>query len=78
MCVAFLLAHNALYTAFLHLIARFHILPADGQTAEAMDAYKGLEPGVFVATPRHFRAKFIPREGAERLHRWLDYPDEGM
>ncbi|KAF4119664.1 3-hydroxyphenylacetate 6-hydroxylase [Geosmithia morbida] len=78
MCVAFLLAHNALYTAFLHMIARYHILPAEGQTAEAMDALEGLEPGVFVATPKHFHARFVPREGPEKLQAWLDHPDSKM
>ena len=74
MCIAFLLAHNVLYTAFLHLIARFHILPTEGQGPDAIHALDGLEPGSFVATPKYFRARFMPREGKE-LVRWLDNPD---
>lgn len=37
MCVAFHLAHRALYTVFLHLISRFHILPEEGTTAAQID-----------------------------------------
>ncbi|KAI1077228.1 cytochrome P450 [Whalleya microplaca] len=74
MCVASHLAHNALYTAFLHLIAHFRILPAEGETAEAIDPLKGLKGMTFVATPRGWRARFVPREG-EKLAAWLDNPD---
>lgn len=72
MCVASHLAHNALYTVFLHLIAKYHILPADGTTAEEIDPLRGLEGLAFVATPRGTRARFVPREGAEKLQKWLD------
>lgn len=66
------LAHNALYTVFLHLIAKFHILPADGTTQEEIHPLRGLEGLSFVATPRGARAKFVPREGSEKLQSWLD------
>lgn len=71
MCVASLLAHNALYTVFLHLIARFHILPAEGTTAEEIDPLKGLKGRTFVGTPKGFQARFVPREG-EKLQAWLE------
>lgn len=74
MCVASHLAHNALYTVFLHLIAKYHILPADGTTREEIHPLRGLEGLSFVATPRGSRAKFVPREGAEKLQAWLDNP----
>ncbi|KAI1773191.1 cytochrome P450 [Hypoxylon cercidicola] len=73
MCVASHLAHNALYTVFLHLIAHFHILPAEGETAEAIDPLRGLKGMSFVATPRGWRARFVPREG-EKLAAWLESP----
>ncbi|KAI0179855.1 cytochrome P450 [Hypoxylon sp. FL1284] len=73
MCVASHLAHNALYTVFLHLIAHFRILPAEGETAEAIDPLKGLRGMTFVGTPRGWRARFVPREG-EKLAAWLDEP----
>lgn len=75
MCVASHLAHNALYTVFLHLIAHFHILPAEGETVEAIDPIKGLKGFSFVGTPRGWRARFVPREGGEKLAAWLDSPD---
>ncbi|CAI6094500.1 unnamed protein product [Clonostachys chloroleuca] len=71
MCVASLLAHKALYTVFLHIIAKFQILPADGETAEAIDPLAGLKGFTFVGTPRGFRARFVPRDG-EKLKAWLD------
>lgn len=75
MCVAALLAHNALYTAFLHLIARFHILPSADQGPDAIHPLDGLEPGSFVATPKYFTARFVPRDGNTALLKWLDNPD---
>ncbi|RMJ10345.1 hypothetical protein CDV36_010037 [Fusarium kuroshium] len=74
MCVASLLAHRALYTVFLHLIARFQIFPASGTTDEEIDPLKGLKGRSFVATPRGFRARFVPREG-QKLESWLQKPD---
>ncbi|KAI0122757.1 cytochrome P450 [Daldinia grandis] len=74
MCVASHLAHNALYTVFLHLIAHFRILPAEGETIEAIDPIKGLKGMAFVGTPRGWRARFIPREGGKLLA-WLESPD---
>ncbi|OTB10519.1 hypothetical protein K445DRAFT_252780 [Daldinia sp. EC12] len=74
MCVASHLAHNALYTVFLHLIAHFRILPAEGETIEAIDPIKGLKGMAFVGTPRGWRARFVPREG-EKLTAWLESPD---
>ncbi|KAI2465946.1 cytochrome P450 [Annulohypoxylon bovei var. microspora] len=73
MCVASHLAHNALYTVFLHLIAHFRILPAEGETIDAIDPINGLQGRSFVGTPRGWRARFVPREG-EKLAAWLDLP----
>lgn len=72
MCVAALLAHNALYTAFLHLIAHFQILPSAGQGTDAIHPLDGLEPSSFVATPKYFTAKFVPRKGNATLRRCLE------
>ncbi|KAM5375396.1 hypothetical protein ACJZ2D_005957 [Fusarium nematophilum] len=76
MCVASLLAHNALYIVFLHLIAHFEIFPAQGATADEIDPIKGLKGRSFVGIPRGVRARFAPREG-QRLKAWLDNPDTG-
>lgn len=73
MCVASHLAHNALYTVFLHLIAKFRILPAEGETAEAIDPIAGLKGKSFVGTPRGWRARFVPREG-DKIDSWLENP----
>lgn len=70
MCVASLLAHNALYTVFLHLISRFEIFPADGETAEAIDPLAGLKGRMFVGTPKGYRARFVPRD--QKLEAWLE------
>ncbi|OHF02342.1 hypothetical protein CORC01_02335 [Colletotrichum orchidophilum] len=75
MCVASHLAHSALSTAFLHLIARFNILPADGTDSVEIDPIKGLKGLSFVATPKGFQAKFVPRDGAG-LGPWLENPNE--
>lgn len=64
MCVASLLAQNALYTVFLHLIAHFHILPAEGSTSMDIHPLKGLKGRSFVATPRGTHARFVPRDEA--------------
>lgn len=74
MCVASHLAHNALYTVFLHLIAKFRILPAEGETAEAIDPIAGLKGKSFVSSPRGLRARFIPREG-DKINAWLENRD---
>lgn len=71
MCVASHLAHNALYTVFLHLIARYKIVPAENTTEEEIDPLRGLKGLTFVGTPRGWRAKFVPREGDE-LEAWLN------
>jgi 3-hydroxyphenylacetate 6-hydroxylase len=76
MCVAFNLAHKALYTVFLHLIAHYHVLPADGTTVEEIDPLLGLRGLNFVAAPRGYRARFVPRE-AEKLGIWLSQPNGG-
>ncbi|KAI1086277.1 cytochrome P450 [Rostrohypoxylon terebratum] len=73
MCVASHLAHKALYTVFLHLIAHFRILPSEGETIDAIDPIKGLQGISFVGTPRGWRARFVPREG-EKLAAWLEIP----
>ncbi|KAK1625601.1 cytochrome P450 [Colletotrichum phormii] len=77
MCVASHLAHGALYTAFLHLIAQFNILPADSKTSVEIDPIKGLNGLSFVATPKGFQAKLVPRDGAG-LESWLESPDESL
>ncbi|KAF7559927.1 hypothetical protein G7046_g4222 [Stylonectria norvegica] len=78
MCVASLLAQNALYNVFLHLIARFQILPAAGKTsAEEIDPIKGLKGLAFVGTPKGFQARFVPRDG-QQLEQWLEKPDSGL
>ncbi|KAJ9145063.1 Cytochrome P450 [Pleurostoma richardsiae] len=71
MCVASHLAHNALYTVFLHLIARFQIFPAEGKSADEIDPIAGLKGRAFVGTPRGFQARFVPRDG-QKLEGWLD------
>jgi 3-hydroxyphenylacetate 6-hydroxylase len=71
MCVASHLAHNALYTVFLHLIARFQIFPAKGKSANEIDPIAGLKGRAFVSTPRGFQARFVPRDG-QKLEGWLD------
>ncbi|KAK5115402.1 hypothetical protein LTR85_009862 [Meristemomyces frigidus] len=74
-CVAQHLAHRALYTVFLHLITKFHILPPDATSAHVIDPLKDLrDPETFVAEPRDFTAKLVPREG-EKLSMWLSSPD---
>lgn len=75
MCVASLLAHNALYTVYLHLIANYKILPASGQTAEEIDPIKGLKGLAFVGAPRGYQARFEPRNGQVKLESWLNKPD---
>ncbi|KAL0940399.1 uncharacterized protein CTRU02_203162 [Colletotrichum truncatum] len=75
MCVASHLAHNALYTAFLHLIAHFQMLPADGKTSDEIDPIKGLKGITFVATPKGARARFVPRQG-KTLGTWLNSTDK--
>lgn len=74
MCVASLLAHNALYTVFLHLVAKFQIFPADGKRAEEAEPLKGLRELAFVGNPKGFQAKFVPREGSG-LPEWLERPN---
>ena len=71
MCVASHLAHNALYTVFLHLIAHYRILPAEGEGQDAIDPLEGLRAKEsFVATPRGWKARFLPRD-KKRLEAWL-------
>ncbi|KAL3295879.1 transmembrane amino acid transporter [Colletotrichum asianum] len=76
MCVASHLAHNALYTAFLHLIAHFEIFPADGQSSDEIDPIKGLKGLAFVATPKGSRARFVPRRDME-LESLLNSREDG-
>ena len=77
MCVASHLAQNALYTVFLHLIARFQIFPAEGKNADEIDPLTGLKSLAFVGTPKGFQARFVPRDG-NRLESWLDKPDSSI
>ena len=77
MCVAFHLAHKALYTAFLHLIAHFEISPAEGKTDDEINPLGGLNAmDAFIGAPRGWKAKLVPRKGAD-LGAWLERPDEG-
>lgn len=71
MCVASLLAQNALYTVFLHLIAHFRVEPATGSSNEEIDPLLGLKGRSFVATPRGCEARFVPRDEAS-LQTWLE------
>ena len=73
MCIANHLAHKALYTAFLHIVAHFHVLPAaDGlHDPHVIDPLEGLlEKESFVATPRTHRVRLVPRD-LERTRRML-------
>jgi 3-hydroxyphenylacetate 6-hydroxylase len=65
MCIANHLAHKALYTAFLHLIAHFEILPATENIDDpyVIDPLEGLlQKESFVATPRNCAARLVPRD----------------
>ncbi|RDL40198.1 Uncharacterized protein BP5553_00177 [Venustampulla echinocandica] len=66
MCVASHVSHNALYTVYLHLIAHFQICAVEGETSKAaLDPLEALaDVEGTAATPRTFRAKFIPRDRA--------------
>jgi 3-hydroxyphenylacetate 6-hydroxylase len=65
-----------LYTAFLHLIAKFRVLPPEDRTSGVIDPLRDLrDNGTFIATPRDFEARLIPREGEEELRKWLDHPN---
>jgi 3-hydroxyphenylacetate 6-hydroxylase len=71
-CVASHLAHNSLYTVFLHLIAHFKIEPVDGEGAEAINPLNGLKRKEgMIGTPTGFKAKFTPRD-EKHLVAWLD------
>ncbi|KAH8691991.1 cytochrome P450 [Talaromyces proteolyticus] len=63
MCVASNLAHKALYLAFLHLIAHFHILPADeGQPKGVAHPIDGASDSRITSTsPKITKARFVPR-----------------
>jgi 3-hydroxyphenylacetate 6-hydroxylase len=66
MCVASHVSHNALYTVYLHLLAHFEIRPVEGETSESaidpLESLKDVEGTA--ATPRKFKARFIPRNKA--------------
>lgn len=65
MCIANHLAHKALYTAFLHLIAHFEILPAgdSADNSHAIDPIEGLlQKESFVATPATSTVRLVPRD----------------
>lgn len=65
MCIANHLAHKALYTAFLHLIAHFEILPAAASEGDphVLDPLEGLlHKESFVATPRTCNVRLVPRD----------------
>ncbi|KAF4996944.1 hypothetical protein FDECE_12267 [Fusarium decemcellulare] len=73
MCIANHLAHKALYTAFLHLIAHFEILPAveAADDPHVLDPVEGLlHKESFVATPRNCTVRLVPRD-IERTKRVL-------
>lgn len=64
-CIANHLAHKALYTAFLHLIAHFEILPAEASTNDpyVLHPLEGLlRKESFVATPRNRAVRLVPRD----------------
>jgi 3-hydroxyphenylacetate 6-hydroxylase len=63
-CIANHLAHKALYTAFLHLIAHFEILPAEASINDphVLHPLEGLlQKESFVATPRNRTVRLVPR-----------------
>ncbi|KAI1382926.1 cytochrome P450 [Hypoxylon trugodes] len=64
MCVANHLAHKALYTVFLHLIAHFEILPTEGLHDPLIDdPLEGVsEKEQFVSAPRGRTARLVPRD----------------
>ena len=72
-CIANHLAHKALYTAFLHLIAHFHVLPAAASADDphVLDPVEGLlQKESFVATPRNRTVRLVPRD-LERTKRFF-------
>lgn len=75
MCIANHLAHKALYTAFIHLIAHFEVLPATETMGDPhiLDPVEGLlQKEAFVATPRYRTARLVPRD-LERTKRVLGW-----
>ncbi|CAI6088004.1 unnamed protein product [Clonostachys chloroleuca] len=67
MCIANHLAHKALYTAFLHLISHFQVLPAVNNLNDptTIDPLEGLlDKESFVATPKTQFVRLIPRDVA--------------
>uniref|UniRef100_A0A8H7N1A1 3-hydroxyphenylacetate 6-hydroxylase n=1 Tax=Bionectria ochroleuca TaxID=29856 RepID=A0A8H7N1A1_BIOOC len=67
MCIANHLAHKALYTAFLHLISHFKVLPAVNNLNDptTIDPLEGLlDKESFVATPKTQFVRLIPRDVA--------------
>lgn len=65
MCIANHLAHKALYTAFLHLIAHFEVLPTPESVGDptVIDPLEGLQnKASFVATPGCSTVRLIPRD----------------
>ncbi|KAI0886558.1 cytochrome P450 [Annulohypoxylon maeteangense] len=73
MCAASNLVHKSLYTGFLHLLAHFRIVPAEGETIDAAHPINGSKGPSAMMAPRAWRARFLPREG-ERLAVWLEQP----
>jgi 3-hydroxyphenylacetate 6-hydroxylase len=76
MCIANHLAHKALYTAFLHLVAHFEVLPAPESAEDPfiIDPLEGLlDKESFVAIPRNYSVKLVPRDLA-RTKRMLGLP----
>ncbi|KAG0652783.1 3-hydroxyphenylacetate 6-hydroxylase [Hyphodiscus hymeniophilus] len=67
MCVASHVANQGLYMAFLHLVATYELLPADGVVdAAVVDPMRGIEDvRATRAGPKGVKVRFVPR--AEKL-----------
>jgi cytochrome P450 len=64
MCVASYVSNQGLYMAFLHLIATYEVLPADGKRdAEIIDQMLGIEDAIATrAGPKGVKVRFVSRD----------------